>query len=451
MPKFVPVDNSKKVDGLKLPVIPKFEPYLNFLNPIYNPWKESSFHRFNWFGKLNASRTRQIKLPVPGEGLPRVYHYCADQGGCAFWRLIFPGDEMLANNKAVIQTFYQMILDPRAYFGISAIRLQRQCSKEQLEFIKHLRNISEELKRQGQPGFRIIWESDDIVNAKDGGIPAYNACRSAFEDPQIVENVREMTKYIDEMTVSSVYLKEYYRKLFNFNKISVIPNYVPRFWFDKNISVDQAVENYKKHKERPRILYAGSMTHFDVGNLNGQVDDFYHVSDFIIKDLEEDKKYSWVFVGGFPYKLKKYIDNGQIEYHPWTSITEYPRLLASLNVNLMYAPLADNTFNRAKANIKLTEGAALKIPCVAQNLDCYNSDGWPYLFDTGEQLMQQIGDILESEESFRKAVEQCEKYVSKYWLSEHLAEWTNVYSTPYGDPKRKEQPDFYERNKEQFE
>jgi hypothetical protein len=66
-------------------------------------------------------------------------------------------------------------------------------------------------------------------------------------------------------------------------------------------------------------------------------------------------------------------------------------------------------------------------------------------------MMQQIENILKDEESFRSSVEKAENYVDRYWLGEHLQEWVNLYTTNFGDPRRKEQTDFYERNKEQFE
>lgn len=448
MPSFVPVDTSKKIQGVKLPALPKIEKPTNLKELFVHPWKSNIFQKNNYFKKVQDARVKNIKLPAPGEGLPRVLHYCADQGGCAFWRLIFPGNELLANNKAVVQTMYQMLPDPRTYHGISSVRLQRQCSPLQRDFIKHLRTVSDEFKRQGQPGFRIIFEVDDVLNIDD--IAPFNLCRTAFIDPEIIKTVKEIMTYCDELVVPSEYMKQHYKKLLNFDKISVIPNYVPRYWFDKGNTVESSVENYRKNRVKPRILYAGSSTHFDVANLNGQVDDFHHVNDVIINDLEVDKKYQWIFVGGIPQKLRKYVDNGQIEYHHWTSMTEYPRLLASTNANVMIAPLMDNAFNRAKANIKLTEGAALCIPTVAQNLDCYNSDGWKYLFNTGSEMMDQIGKIVESEQSYKTAVENAQQYVDRYWLGDHLEEWVNIYTTDYGDNKRKEQKDFLERNKEQF-
>ena len=172
---------------------------------------------------------------------------------------------------------------------------------------------------------------------------------------------------------------------------------------------------------------------------------------FIGQDLVQHKKYEWVFLGGLPMKLRQFIGKG-IEFHPWAAITEYPELIKTINPTLMIAPLTDNLFNRSKANIKLTEGAAFGIPVVAQNLDCYNKDGeWKWLFDTAPEMFQHIENIMSSEKSYRDAVQFSRGYAEKFWLKDHMDEWLLLYETEYGDPKRKANPHFKRYNKEQCE
>jgi glycosyltransferase involved in cell wall biosynthesis len=407
----------------------------------------------NGFGSLVEKMSKykpasEVKLPVPGEGLPRVIHYCADQSGCAFWRMIWPGDEMLSHNKAVIMTLYQMVTVGQFYQGISAVRLQRQCTAPQLEFIKFLRGVSDQLRMHTGKGFRIIWEVDDVVGPAED-IPDYNVCKSAFIDNSILNTVREMTKYVDEITVVSDYMRNHYQKHLNFNKISVIPNYAPRSWFEAGFDKEAKIRKFRKRKNKPRVLYAGSGTHFDVSNKVGQKDDFGHVVDAIAKDILVDKKYEWVFFGALPMKLRQFIGNG-IEFHNWTAITDYMQKLKELDVDVSLAPLADNTFSRAKANIKLTEAGILGIPCIAQNINCYNSDGWKYLFDKPDEMMQHIKKITESEKTYRDAVDYSREYAEKFMLHDHLDEYLLLYTTEYGDSKRKECALFLNNNKDQF-
>lgn len=403
------------------------------------------------FGELNIKLRdkAEIKLPTPGEGLPRVIHYCADQSGCAFWRLLWPSEELLAHNKAVVMTLYQMVTIGQFYGGIDAVRLQRQCTEPQIEFIKFLRKVSDDLKSQTGKGFRIIWECDDIV-CPAADIPDYNVCKSAFTDDSILRNVTEAMKYVDEMTVPSEHMRQHYKKHLNFDKISVIPNYAPKNWIDRGYDKERVLETYRKHKAKPRILYAGSGTHFDVANKVNQQDDFGGVVDAIAKDIMVDKKYEWVFLGAIPLKLKQFVGKG-IEFHNWCPITEYPEMIKKLKVNASIAPLQNNAFSRSKANIKLTEAGMQGIPCVAQNIDCYNFDGWKYLFDTSDQMFSILDDILSSELKYEEASDFAKKYSDGYLLQDHLDEYVLLYTTPYGDNSRKNNKYFYANNKEQFD
>lgn len=447
MPSFVNSDNTKKIANVK-PI--EFRGVQNNLTNLNNPFN-SPLDRLPFGSKVKPaelSKPNAFKLPVPGEGLPRVIHYCADQSGCGFWRMIWPGDEMLSQNKAVIMTLYQMVLLAPFYQGIDAIRLQRQCTDAQLEFVKFLRQVSDDLKKQTGKGFRLIWEVDDICFPAEA-IPDYNVCKTAFTDDKIGKTIKEMMNYCDEITVVSNTMREHYKKHLNFDKISVIPNYAPKYWLDKGIDEQRIIEKYRKNKKKPRILYAGSATHFDLLNKSNQQDDFAGVVDAIAKDIMFTKKYEWVFMGGMPEKLRQFMGKG-IEFHNWKEITEYPSHLKSIGADVMIAPLADNIFSRAKANIKLTEAGALGIPMVAQNLDCYNSDGWEYLFDTSDQMFQQIANILASENNYKHAVRSGREYADRFYLKDHVDEWILLYTTEYGSEKRKENKYFYENNKDQF-
>jgi len=441
MPSFV--DNTSSTP---IPTVQPLQPHKDMY--IHNPliFRFGKPFRNNYHGEMRPVQP-QIKLPIPGEGQPRILHYLADQGGCAFWRLIWPGDELLMHDKGVVMSMHQMILDAQFYEHIDAIRIQRQCTPQQLQFIKFLRDVSEQYKKQGKKGFRIIYEADDLVGPLEC-LPEYNACREAFADPNLINTVKEIVSYCDEFTVPSEVMKQHYRKYLDYDRITMIPNYVPRSWLDKGVTEYEKIKQYRLNKKKPRILYAGSSTHFDLLNKTNQKDDFGHVVDYIIDDIMNKKKYQWVFIGGVPLRLHKFILDKTIEYYPWSNLSEYPRTLKDAGAQLMIAPLADNVFSRAKANIKLTEGGAMGIPVIAQNLDCYK--GWKYSFNTGAQMMQIIADTLSSEVQYTKAVRYAKEYTDQYWLDEHLDEWVKIYTTPYGSKERQDNEFLVANNPEQF-
>lgn len=442
-------EQPKKVPNLKPfhrpeVVAIKSADYTNINFPFQRQYGPKTFGAM---AKSMAPVSQEFKLPAPGEGLPRVVHYCADQSGCAFWRLLWPAEELLAHNKAVVMTLYQMVTIGQFYGGIDAVRLQRQCTAPQLEFIKFLRKVSDELKKQTGKGFKIIYEVDDLV-LKDL-LPDYNVCGTAFQDPNIEKVVKEAVHLCDEFTVPSEHMAEIYRKRLDYDKITVIPNYAPKNWIDRGYDRAKVVETFNNNKNKPRVLYAGSGTHFDVANKANQQDDFGGVVDAIAKDILIDKKYEWVFLGAIPLKLRQFIGNG-IEFHEWCAITDYPEMIKKLKVNASIAPLQDNHFNHSKANIKLTEAGMQGIPCVAQNLDCYNFDGWKYLFNNSDELMKILAEITSSEEKYMEASDFAKSYADGYILQNHLDELVLLYTTSYGDSKRKDNPHFIRNNPKQF-
>jgi len=363
-------------------------------------------------------------LAMPGANLDRALNYYADYGGCGLWRMVWP--EMLINGyqKGIINGLTTMNLDPRFYSTYKAIRLQRQATPVQLEFVKFLKNVATE------HGFKVIYEIDDIIFKDD--IPDFNRCKVAFEDDKILQSATDMMQLSDEVSVTCKYMKDYYREKTGNNRITVIPNYAPRFWADRFYSEDKLSRNYDKFRKKPRIGYCGSGTHFDVANKTNQLDDFTHVINFIIKTR---KDFQWVFMGGFPLPLKPFIDSGEIEFAQWAHIYDYPKAIADLNINANFAPLMDCHFNRAKSNIKYLEAATQGIPGVYQDMVTYEVA--PLRFKTGDELVDQLKSLLKDKDHYMKQCRKARAYADTMWLEDHLDEFIELYFTNYGSKDRK--------------
>jgi len=192
IPGIIPVERAPNRTTLH-PLSP-FRKHIGY-NPIKKAW--------------DSLPKQEIKISMPGEGLPRIIHYCADQSGCGFWRMIWPADDLLAYNKAVVMTLYQMVTLAQFYGGIDAVRVQRQCTENQLEFIRFLRTVSDEFKKQTGKGFRIIWEVDDCIFLDK--IPKYNVCREGFSDNKIEKTVKEIVHLcIDESSIVNAIVEGVY-------------------------------------------------------------------------------------------------------------------------------------------------------------------------------------------------------------------------------------------------
>jgi hypothetical protein len=376
-------------------------------------------------------------LEMPESKLPRALNYYADYGGCGFWRMIWP--ELLLNGyqKACISGLTCMVLDPRFYQGIKAVRMQRQATPAQRDFVKQLKNTG------SQMGFRLIYEVDDIVFKDD--IPDYNRCKDPFCDSAITDSIVDIMKTVDEITVTCNYMKEYYKEKIGTDRVTVIPNYAPKFWLDRFYNRERVEKLYDKNKKRPRILYSGSGTHIDVLNKTGLNDDFRHVTDYIIKAR---KKFRFVWKGCYPLVLKPYIDNGDMEYIEWSTLMDYPKGLFDTNCNAVFASLQDNVFNRSKSNIKMVESGALGMPGAFQDMCTYEDAD--VKFKNGDDLIQKLEYITSDFNRYMKLSDNSRKFAEGLWLEDHIDEYEAVYFTEWGSKERKEMsPILVKNNPEQ--
>jgi hypothetical protein len=367
------------------------------------------------------------QLPPPPETLlPRVLNYYADYSGCGFWRMIWPEHVINAHQKLVVHGSTVMCFDPNYFRGIKAVRIQRQATEHQLRFVQFLKEISKEFN------FRLIYEIDDLVFAED--IPEYNKFKPAFTDKKIRETAQQIMAMCDEITVTCDFMKEYYMHKTGNKNITVIPNYPPKFWMGHFYNEKRISENYDKYQKKPRVLYAGSGAHFDVDRRVNQNDDFAHVNRVIESTVD---KYQWVFLGAFPLPLQHLVQSGKVEFHPWERLYTYPEKIWNLNVNAMVAPLQDNTFNKAKSDLKLIEASCYGIPIACQDLCTYENA--PFKFHTGDEMIDQLDDILGKKGRYMNLSAKFRKLAENRWLEndDNIDKYVELYTLPYGSPQRK--------------
>lgn len=381
----------------------------------------------NQFTNFNSQSQPQQQQPLtpPEVNLDRVMQYYADYSGCGHWRMIWPEQTINAYNKMVIHGSTVMVLDPRYYVNVKTVRIQRQATEHQLQFVKFLKEV------QKQIPFRIIYEIDDLVFHED--IPDYNKYKFAFIDPKIRQNCQEIMNLCDEVTVTCDFMKEYYQAKTGHENITVIPNFPPKFWLGHFYDEKQISTNFDAYQRKPRILYAGSGAHFDVDNKVGQNDDFAHVIKAVYDTVD---KFQWVFLGAFPLPLRPLVQAGKIEFHEWAPLYNYGEKIKNLKVNAMVAPLQDNNFNKSKSDLKLIEANAFGIPIACQDLCTYKDA--TFKFKTGEEMIEQLNDILSKKGRYMNLSAKGRAAANTRWLEnpENIDCYTEVFTLPVGDPKR---------------
>ena len=363
---------------------------------------------------------------IPGQNLPRALNYLADYGGCSFYRCMAPNMMLNLYQSAVIMELTTMVLDPRFYHGIKAVKIQRQATPIQRDFIKFLKEVSKEHK------FKLIYEIDDIVFRED--IPDYNRNKDAFVADEIRNSILDILEMCDEITVTCEFMKDYFNEKTGSKKATVIPNYLLKWWFDRYYNLDKLVKGFEKNKKKPVVSIFASGTHVDVLNRTNQKDDFEMVVPAIIKSR---KDFKWQFYGSFPLPLKPYIDRGEIIYKEWTPLPEFPQSIAESGTQVTFAALQDNNFNRAKSNIKLLEAAALGIPCVCPDMVTYKDAKLKY--SNGAEFIDCIKTVTKNQHTYADYCKKAREYADNFWLEDekNLMKHQEAYFTPYGSPDRK--------------
>ena len=369
----------------------------------------------------------QEQLPKEAS-LPRYVNYLADYSGCGHWRILWPEGVINARGDGMSQSTTAMVTTPQWYQGVKAVKLQRQASSSQKEFVKFLKEV------QKQHDFKIIYEVDDVVFREV--IPDYNKFKFAFDNDEIRQNCIDIINMVDEVTVTCNFMKQLYIEKTGQQKVTVIPNFVPNSWMGQLFNPKKVERAYDQNKKKPRILYTGSGAHYDVDNKVGGKDDLAAVRDFIRKTVN---KYQWIFVGAFPPQLVDLVHSKKIEFYPWQPLLKYPYFIANLNAQLMVAPLLPNDFNKAKSDIKFIEACTLGIPCLCQNMETYSTAPESLRFDTVEEFEHKIERILRKKNKYTQNIRRLRKIGEDriLELDENIGCHLEALNTPWGSSERK--------------
>lgn len=351
-----------------------------------------------------------IKIDANRHTMLRMHTYKADSEGCGLYRVAYPSlllDQIKYKNLHVQSSFNSVfIFDVNYYNNMAFCKIQRAAEKNQLEALKLIKTISK------KTGTKLIYEVDDLLF----GIPETNMCSKYYKDNE--EYIKQMLGLMDGMTVSTQQLAEVFKEYCP--KISVTPNHLPKFMWGE--------EECKNHENtKPRILYPASSTHFSVTGKGGDITPEF--IDFIDKTTD---KYTWIFIGGFPEKLKPKFGK-TIEYYPWQRLIELPALIKSLKVDIGIAPLEDNLFNACKSNIKMLEYTACGIPGVYSKVGPYKKA--TKASETLEEFISNIELLTSSFEERYITWKEDKKLVSSvlYWENENnMVKYVNAHTKLFG-------------------
>ena len=365
------------------------------------------------------------RRPAPAVRLnPQKQYFLAsthiDVGGCSYYRILFIS-QLLSQVHTNLSFWDARLLFQctNLFPALSSFRLQRACGLRDVPWFEKTL-----LPARRAYGFPVVYEIDDILVRDD--IPEYNCYRDIFR-----EGAQAIPVYMngaDVVTVTCAPLADYYSRKFGIPraKFRVIPNYLPRFFFDSCSEpvVRDRIATQKSRK--PRICFSCGVSHFDMNRV-GSGDDFSGILDWIVQNRA---RYQFIFHGGFPPALERYA--ADFERVPVGPFLDYPRVRRSLRADLFIQPLKRSLFNECKSPIKLLESWAEGVPAFVQDLSGYRAIAPEACFDTPQKLDRMVRDLFADPEEQFRLIRRNYARMDAFWLDNHLDDWLQVLLRPAG-------------------
>lgn len=208
--------------------------------------------------------------------------------------------------------------------------------------------------------------------------PTYNEAFSSYSPGNSYRDVVvEQMKALDGVIVSTPYLAEAYAE-FN-DHIYVVPN---------GLDLSKWPEPAPRAGKTIRIGWGGGASH---------ADDLSTIEEPIKRLLARRKGVEFHVVHGVPEFFKE--QSRIVAHQNWWYINKWPTALRKMGFDIGIAPLTDNSFNRAKSNLRKLEYAGLRIPVVAANVGEFartcktGKDG--FLYSTADEFEKALDTLID--------------------------------------------------------
>jgi hypothetical protein len=276
--------------------------------------------------------------PKPDIG---IINFPSDKNGCGYHRTYIPFNYLNSKYNYNVTNLGEFLFDLNYISKSNYIRFQRQVTEAQKKVIFEYKKI---LART-QSKCKLVYELDDIIHEiQPSNIVAYQ-----FYTETKRNNLLYILKTVDTVTFSTHFLKDYYKDKYGIENSVVIPNFLPKFLY-----ADKGLRNKYQKGKKPRILWAGSASHIGKG---GDLE-------FLIPLIKKTKdEFEWIFLGTIPPEL-----HGVCQLVPWSDFYSYPHALDQIDADMAISPVADNTFNYGKSDLKLLEYSAVGLPAVYSSI-----------------------------------------------------------------------------------
>jgi hypothetical protein len=124
-----------------------------------------------------------------------------------------------------------------------------------------------------------------------------------------------------------------------------------------------------------------------------------------------------------PDSLRPYVR----EFHKAVRFEDYPRKLATLNLDLAVAPLEHNRFNECKSNLRVLEYGVLGWPVIASDIEPYQGSPVCLVKNQARAWINAIRERIQDIHAAQLEGDRLQAWVKTQWmLHQHLDDWLSV-------------------------
>ena len=280
-----------------------------------------------------------------------IIFHTTDRGACSWVRFRFMVgllDTNVGGEVVPVISPYE-VMEPEVLKRTAAVVVARPQLQFHGDLLEHYK------AKRDKFGFRIFADYDDLLCDIDGEriIPDYN--RYSIDPRDIGRMMEKACAGLDGVTVASEFLKKTLERRFGWNNVRVLPNTVPGFAY--GTAPRRGVES---DIVKPRVLYAGSMSHFKAGHL-GDFDGPW------VPWMRKAAAEGAIELHCFGHRAPDFLEGVDVALHPFVPVLAFPQALAAISPDIYLAPLQENDFNRCKSDLKLLEAAAIGAALLGSN------------------------------------------------------------------------------------
>ncbi len=251
-------------------------------------------------------------------------------------------------------------------------------------------------------------------------LPKYNFCKSKFDINETTRVLKDNLDRIDKIVVSTEFLKRAIVDNFNYDRVEVIENMLPRwlYHFDRR--------NYARY-DKPRVLYAGGMTHY---GLDGKdTGDFSKpLIEFLRKNID---RLELIFVGPIPWFLSDLSE--KIVSIPFVNVLQLPRVLHDIRPDFYLAPLRECVFNKCKSDLKYLEACTVGSVCIGSAFDDspYSMiDERAKIYNTmNANHIEKMFFDLWYKDNYNEVIDRQYEFMNSRWLENNTERYKQLFKT----------------------